>query len=249
MEINPTNPYQVHILWGSTLDPESTPSSYEFATQAEVDAFWRGVGEADGYMDMEEVESPDYFVNKDGEVAPRQVKKPTAFKPHSRFVIWGEDPEPGTRASTYEFDDEATADAFIRGASETVGWLGYHEAPGSDYRALGERGREHYSPLALLAIEAIGKEEAIEDYLMAPDGSFVSADWQPGEAVNDFVPRLDECLRQSYCIGLLDAGLDADLLSSAMRDYEEAPQEAADWLGTKLDLTRARDVGVRRPRP
>lgn len=248
MEINAPDPYQVHILWGSTMDPESTPSTYEFATPGEVDAFWRGIGEGDGYMEMEEVETPDYFVNKDGEIVPRKVKKPSSFKPHSRFVVWGEDPEPGARPSIYEFENEAEADAFILGASEVVGWLGYHEVPGSEYRALGERGREHYSPLALLAIEALGKDRAIEDYCMAPDGSYVDADWTCGGPVVDFVPKLDECMRMTYCVGLLDAGVDADTLATMMSDYEDAPQEAADWFGGKHALTRAVDVGLKRPR-
>jgi uncharacterized Zn ribbon protein len=58
-------PIKFAILWGEDPDPEATPSEYEFKTQDEVDAFWLGVNEAEGW--------DGYRLIEDGDVIARDA--------------------------------------------------------------------------------------------------------------------------------------------------------------------------------
>ena len=49
----------VTILWGSTPEPDDTPVTYEFPTQAEMDAFMAGVEAANGWLDYEIIEGEE----------------------------------------------------------------------------------------------------------------------------------------------------------------------------------------------
>jgi hypothetical protein len=40
------------ILWGEEPDTDSKPDVYEFKTEAEAKAFWRGVQDAEGWNGM-----------------------------------------------------------------------------------------------------------------------------------------------------------------------------------------------------
>jgi hypothetical protein len=46
---------------------------------------------------------------------------------HKVSILWGETPDYGNAAVTYEFETEAEASAFRLGVEEMSGWLGYEE--------------------------------------------------------------------------------------------------------------------------
>lgn len=56
---------KVTILWGGAPEPGDKAKTYEFETQAELDAFMKGVEEMDGWMGWEYAEE-DYVVPKEG---------------------------------------------------------------------------------------------------------------------------------------------------------------------------------------
>jgi hypothetical protein len=43
--------HQVFVVWGESVDKDSSVFEYKFSTQAEVDAFLLGVGESNGWFD------------------------------------------------------------------------------------------------------------------------------------------------------------------------------------------------------
>lgn len=57
----------VYVMWGESPEDDSTPSTYTFATQAEVDAFLLGVAEMDGWLGYEVLDHPRHVVRK-GEI-------------------------------------------------------------------------------------------------------------------------------------------------------------------------------------
>jgi hypothetical protein len=54
-------PFKVRMLWGSGAGGDEKPSrDYEFTTQSELDAFLEGCSEANGWLDMEQIDpNPD----------------------------------------------------------------------------------------------------------------------------------------------------------------------------------------------
>jgi hypothetical protein len=46
-------PFKIRILWGQSHEPDDEPTQYEFATEAEFDAFMHGVDEANGWLNYE----------------------------------------------------------------------------------------------------------------------------------------------------------------------------------------------------
>ncbi len=56
----------ITILWGQCPEPHEEPTTYEFKTQAELDAFCLGVNEMDGWLGYEEIEE-GYLTNKEYE--------------------------------------------------------------------------------------------------------------------------------------------------------------------------------------
>jgi hypothetical protein len=62
-------PLKFRIIWGKHLDESSVVSEYEFATQAEVNAFWEGVEDAQGWDGYTMLEDGDTVPeNDDGEI-------------------------------------------------------------------------------------------------------------------------------------------------------------------------------------
>lgn len=47
----------ITILWGQSPEEDDEPKTYEFDTQAELDAFLLGIAEMDGWMGWREGES------------------------------------------------------------------------------------------------------------------------------------------------------------------------------------------------
>jgi hypothetical protein len=41
------------------------------------------------------------------------------------WIIWGSQPEPGTRPTRYEFETHAELDAFLDGVEAASGWMEY----------------------------------------------------------------------------------------------------------------------------
>lgn len=56
----------ITILWGQCPEPHQEPITYEFKTQAELDAFCHGVDEMDGWLGYEIIEE-GYMTNKEYE--------------------------------------------------------------------------------------------------------------------------------------------------------------------------------------
>lgn len=42
-------------------------------------------------------------------------------------ILWGEAPEPGDTAKTYEFETQDKLDGFLEGVEATEGWMGWHK--------------------------------------------------------------------------------------------------------------------------
>jgi len=53
--------FEVTVLWGECPQPEDTPMTYTFNTQAELDAFNKGVDAAVGWMDVHVLEPGDTY--------------------------------------------------------------------------------------------------------------------------------------------------------------------------------------------
>ncbi len=60
--------FKTWIFWGSSKEPGDQPTEYAFDTQAELNAFFEGVNAAEGWLDWEEVDGPNYVVDEEGEV-------------------------------------------------------------------------------------------------------------------------------------------------------------------------------------
>lgn len=63
--------HKVTILWGEVPEPGDVAATYEFATQAELDAFLLGVAEAGGYL--------NYSFEAEGFTVPTEVEAYEAF--------------------------------------------------------------------------------------------------------------------------------------------------------------------------
>jgi len=53
-------------------------------------------------------------------------------KPVELFIVWGESPEDGAGAISYEFATEGERDAFLKGVDEMDGWAGYEVVESAD---------------------------------------------------------------------------------------------------------------------
>lgn len=183
--------FPLHILWGQ--NPEDNDSiGYDFATPGERQAFMDGVDASDGWENVEFYDHPHYKINEDGEAI--QTKAPKApCAPTETFVIWGEDPEQGTRPDKVTYETAEEIAAYQRGASEATGWLAYHLTPDTGYRLLADEdelsklldGSTWLSKSAQTLLSAALKE----DELMFPLLTNAQGQWVPdGWDLNDPVP-------------------------------------------------------------
>lgn len=62
--------FKITILWGGMPEPGDTAKTYEFNTQAELDAFQLGIDEANGWMGWRPAEE-GYVVPPKGYEEPR----------------------------------------------------------------------------------------------------------------------------------------------------------------------------------
>lgn len=53
--------YQINIVWGSRPEKDSNLFEYKFNTQAELDAFIKGIKEAEGWLGYTVIE-PDKYI-------------------------------------------------------------------------------------------------------------------------------------------------------------------------------------------
>lgn len=179
------------IYWGSMPDASDTPSHLSFSSSEEVDAYFKGIEEADGFMEVNFVEHSRYYVNKDDEIVERGGQGP-APKSTERYAVWGEQPERGTRAQTYAFETEAEAAAFEQGATDMAGWAKYFCVPSAEFKpcadALGAR--EFLDKAALEAFEThIENEGGFYDLVFVrADGAYVGADWTVGDPIENEPP-------------------------------------------------------------
>jgi hypothetical protein len=126
----------VYVLWGANPE-DDLPSAYPLPNLACLPAFLKGVDEANGWMEAKFVVHGNFRVNKEGAVI--EGKAPAKPVPLTdRHVIWGENPESGTKPTRYSFATAEEAQAFELGATESAGWMDYQLVPGPEYRMIPE---------------------------------------------------------------------------------------------------------------
>lgn len=184
-------PLTIGVVWGM-FDPQYTPDEIQFDSLAEFEGYIQGVGEADGWMEANFVANGAFYVNKDEEfVERRNASRDTS--PCYRHVIWGEDPEPGTRAQTYKFDSPERAAGFERGAEDMVGWTDCRFVPTAEFLPFDVLSSALADPRMSDAVRAsLGAyldeqniDPAMTDvvYVRLSDGAYVDEDWGPGHEV------------------------------------------------------------------
>lgn len=242
-------PFSVSFYWGSTIETGDIATTREFSNVAEHDAYMKGVSEGLDYFDATFLESPDYRVDSEGDIVPRKLKNPSKTSPTDRYVIWGENREPGDKAQTYSFDTAAEAQAFQDGAEDIVGWTTYFEVPDPSFKPYEN---------AKAALEAISPQgqEALREYMrledddlndrifVRDDGAFVDTEWGFGTEISnaplerdEWVKRFDEAAKQHYCTSIEDMGLDDPDVDSWMRSYKRDPEAAMHAYAEKYDLS------------
>lgn len=183
-----TTPTTLAIYWGSMPDFSDTASTLSFDTPEELGAYFRGLDEANGYMEVNFVEHSRYYVNKDDEIVARAGTGPEP-KATERYAIWGEDPERGTRAQTYAFDSEAEANAFQQGGSDMVGWATHFCVPSDEFKPCPDLKdvRAFLDKETFKAFESYAANRGGLDSLVfvRADGAFVDGDWALGHDVEN----------------------------------------------------------------
>lgn len=98
-------------------------------------ALRRLMDEAHPHPDCDEQELEDFAAAKDAarEVLASYDAEQTRA-PFDVYVVWGDNPEPGTRPTGYPFATVAERDAFMLGVTEAGGWLDAEFTDGPDYR-------------------------------------------------------------------------------------------------------------------
>lgn len=95
---------------------------------------WKVVARQGGYVLAQfvtESSARDYarWRNSEGQMR-RWVARPIEPAPTLKVsILWGEAPEPGAQATTYEFATQGELDAFLKGVAEMDGWAGWSEVP------------------------------------------------------------------------------------------------------------------------
>lgn len=98
-------------------------------------ALRRLLDEAHAHPDCDEQELEDFAAAKDAaneELANYDAEQARA--PFDVYVVWGDNPEPGTRPIGYPFATAAERDAFMLGVTEAGGWLDAEFTDGPDYQ-------------------------------------------------------------------------------------------------------------------
>ncbi len=182
------------MYWGSNPEAGDSPSTLSFATASEVNAYFQGIREADGFFGVDFVENPACYINKNGDVAERKGAS-TATKETERYVIWEAHPEPGTQAQVYAFETPAEAAAFQSGVTDMVGWPKYFLVPSEEFRPCASL----EDAAAFLSGEAqerfrafVALEDPNDDLIFVrADGAFVDTDWtMDQEILNEPAPAV-----------------------------------------------------------
>ena len=180
--------WALHILWGANPE-DDLPATFTFSTEAAQAAFLKGVNEADGWMDVKWLDHARYKIDRAGElVEMKGARSPGAA--HEVFAMWGEDPEPGTRPSTYAFDTAEEAQAFKQGADAAAGWTTWKVVPSANHRLVGdtdllrdpveypwlnEKGRQHL-------VNLLDRDDLPAVIFATPEGRWTDEDGVEGEA-------------------------------------------------------------------
>lgn len=244
------------IYWGSTPDKNDVPSVVEFATEAEMSAYFEGLAAADGWMEVEFVDGPNYRANRDGEVVQTRAKR-GEIMPGERFAMWGDPPEPGTTPDLYRFDTEAEAEAFTQGAHDMVGWLKYHLVPDDSFRPYRDP-EEALEALAPEAAEALKNHIELNDdssvgygdvVFVREDGAVVGVDWEPGSPIENqpltreqWMEAFANEFEQGYGVSLVDLKInEAQVDELFASDMARMPEQAAE------NIAQARGLAARKP--
>lgn len=243
----PTFPLTIASYWGSDPNKSDEAEPLTFASQATYNAFMTGVNEADGWFEAAFVDHANYRVNRAGEIIsapPKNTPEPTQC-----FVLWGEEPEAGSSAQTYNFDTIDEAAAFQEGVEHMVGWSKYFFVPSEEFKAYYDlnEAMSHLSEDGLKALAAYMDDNELDGvdgpYFVRHDGSFVDGDWSIGETIyNELLSqaewnaRFDEQLKSVYGITVQDAGLDSSDLANCREGFERDVARAVETYGTKQDL-------------
>ena len=186
-------PLQIAAYWGNDFDPEDTAQELTFLSQEAHLAYLKGVDQADGWMDARFLPHGSFKVNKEGGVVEGKPRKPSTNT--QRFVLWGDSPEPGSKAETFNFDSPDEAIAFQEGVTDMVGWTKVFFVPSVDFKPFENlvEAQAHFGGAAEQAIAKHLVAEASDGidgpYFVRADGAHVSSDWAPGEPIqNEPVP-------------------------------------------------------------
>ena len=246
-------PLTITAYFGSGADVEQELS---FASVSEYEGYLRGQNEADGWFEANFVENGAYYVNKDGDFAQRKGAK-TDTSDRMRHVIWGEHPDTGTRADTYEFATAEEAAGFQRGVEDMVGWTSCHMVPSTDFKPFDDLSCAMSDPGmtadALVALKTCIEQEDLDAesgdlvFVRLSDGAFVWQDWDPRQPIINaplslaqWRDRFDAALKEGYGVGVEDAGLaEADLARLAAGPSARLPEGEATRFAEKHNLTPA----------
>ena len=246
--------FRFAAYWGACPDKDDTAQTLEFSTRGEVDAWLKGVNEADGWMDVSFVAHPHFRVDGEGNfVETLGGKKAPDPVPGRVHVIWGEEPEKGSTPDTYDFSTPAEAEAFCQGAQDMVGWTKCFLVPSDAFKPY----EDIQSALTALDGEArqalqrcLDENEELpgvdDNYVFVrEDGAFVNAYWDVDDPIEN-VPltpeqwraQFDQRLKAVYSITVEDAGLsEADLESWRRGPFERLPAVAVEAYAVKYALT------------
>ena len=246
-------PLSFAVYWGCDTSNEASAQEVSFQTRPEYDAYLKGMNEAGDSFEAHFVANGAIYVNRDEDFVERRGAS-TETSPMKRHVIWGEDPEPGTRAETYEFETEAEAIAFQKGAEDFVGWSTYSFVPSADFKpyesfdkaldAIPEEGKKAMLRYLSTQCEA-GDNGLAEEKLVfvRDDGAFVHEHWELGDhienrllSLDEWVASFDEQLQSVYGVRLGDVGLDDQAIESMYRGSERTVHGAVGDYAEKSGL-------------
>ena len=179
--------FPLAALWGQ--NPEDNDSvSYDFPTAAARQAFTEGVELANTWDKAEFLDHAHFRVNDDG-VAEETAPRPAAPQADNEtFVLWGEDPLPGTTPTRVTYATTEGVAAFEKGVNASLGWFGYHLAPSAGFRFFNEEDAllDHLDtsdwllPVGRDRLKALyDADELIFPLLANAKGDWVSGDWSP----------------------------------------------------------------------
>jgi hypothetical protein len=258
-------PLSLALYWGLNPDREDTATEVSFDNEEDFQAFRAGLDAVDGWQEATFVENGAYYANKDGDFLQRAGAN-TQSSPSSRYVLWGDPPEPGTRAQVFNFDTPSQARAFQAAVEAGVGWDKYCFVPSADFKPyaslaaalphLTDEGRaavEHYA-----AAEQIELDDDDAPVYVRADGALVRPDyWDLADPIpnaplrlGEFRTRFLDCLTRVYAVNAkqIDA-LKEPMEQRFLGPDSRLPEACATQLAHEMGLPQRVPAVASRPLP